>query len=121
MRKENSARRWVLGAGLVALVLGGLAASQEGVSGEVTFTRDIAPLFQQDCEACHQPGQIGPMLLMTYDQAWPWAPMIREKVLAQEMPPYHYDTNIGIQALKEDKRLSPSLWTPTLVANLLSR
>ncbi len=110
MRKENTAARWVRGAGLTALVLAvlpGSGASQEGVSGEVTFTRDVAPLFQQNCQVCHQPGQIGPMSLITYDQVRPWAPMIREKVLAQEMPPYHYDTNIGIQALKEDKRLSP--------------
>ncbi len=110
MRKENTAARWVRGAGLTALVLAvlpGSGASQEGVSGEVTFTWDVAPLFQQNCQVCHQPGQIGPMSLITYDQVRPWAPMIREKVLAQEMPPYHYDTNIGIQALKEDKRLSP--------------
>ena len=118
MRKENTAARWVRGAGLTALVLAvlpGSGASQEGVSDEVTFTRDVAPLFQQNCQVCHQPGQIGPMSLITYDQVRPWAPMIREKVLAQEMPPYHYDTNIGIQALKEDKRLSPAEIT-TIVA-----
>ena len=110
MRKEKSAGRWALGGVLSALVIAllpGLALSQEGGAGEVTFTRDIAPLFQQNCEACHQPGQIGPMSLITYDQVRPWAPMIREKVITQEMPPYHYDTNIGIQELKEDKRLSP--------------
>ena len=110
MRKENTVAGWALGVGLAALAIAlvpGHAASQEGAVGEVTFTRDIAPLFQQNCEACHQPGQIGPMSLITYDQVRPWAPMIREKVITQEMPPYHYDTNIGIQELKEDKRLSP--------------
>ena len=110
MDMENTAARWVRSAGLTALVvavLPGSGASQEGPSGDVTFARDVAPLFQQNCQVCHQPGQIGPMSLITYEQVRPWAPMIREKVLAQEMPPYHYDTNIGIQALKEDKRLSP--------------
>ena len=109
MDMENTAARWVRSAGLTALVvavLPGSGASQEGPSGDVTFARDVAPLFQQNCQVCHQPGQIGPMSLITYEQVRPWAPMIREKVLTQEMPPYHYDTNIGIQALKEDKRLS---------------
>lgn len=110
MLKKNSAAGWVRGLGLTVLalsVLPGAAASQQGAIDEVTFTRDIAPLLQQNCEVCHQPGQIGPMSLITYDQVRPWAPIIREKVVTQEMPPYHYDTNIGIQELKEDKRLSP--------------
>jgi hypothetical protein len=43
---------------------------------------------------------------MSYDEVRPWAPMIREKVVNQEMPPYHYDVNVGIQELKSDARLS---------------
>ena len=46
------------------------------------------------------------MNLMTYEEVRPWAPLIRERVVERAMPPYHYDTDIGIQRLKEDKRLS---------------
>jgi mono/diheme cytochrome c family protein len=72
----------------------------------VTFTRDVAPILQQNCQLCHQPGSVGPMSLMTYEQVRPWAPLIREEVVSRNMPPYHYDTGVGIQELKGDKRLS---------------
>ena len=108
-RSQRTSRIWALVPALVGLALAGFhgeASAQQGTDGPVTFARDIAPLLQENCQACHQPGQIGPMSLITYEQVRPWAPMIREKVVAQEMPPYQYDTNIGIQDLIEDKRLS---------------
>src|SRR5690606_17977682 len=37
----------------------------------------------------------------------PWARVIQQRVVEQEMPPYHYDTDVGIQELKYDKRLTP--------------
>src|SRR6202030_2747816 len=32
----------------------------------VTFTRDVAPILQAQCQSCHRPGQIGPFSLLTY-------------------------------------------------------
>ncbi len=72
----------------------------------VTFAKDIAPILQENCQVCHQPGAIGPMSLLTYDEVRPWARVIKAQVEAREMPPYHYDTEVGIQQLKHDKRLS---------------
>jgi len=72
----------------------------------LTFTRDVAPILQENCQLCHQPGSIGPMSLMTYEEVRAWAPIIRQAVVAQEMPPYHYDVDVGIQELKHDARLS---------------
>ena len=82
----------------------GQALSQETV--DVTFTRDVAPILQQNCQLCHRDGSIGPMSLITYEQAKLYAPLIKLKVTTQQMPPYHYDTDVGVQALKSDKRLS---------------
>ena len=45
-----------------------------------TFTKDVAPIFQAKCEACHRPGSIAPMSLVTYQEARPWARAIRERV-----------------------------------------
>ena len=73
---------------------------------EVTFTKDVAKLLQENCQVCHQAGGIGPMPLMTFEQVKAFAPLIRQRVLAREMPPYHYDTDVGIQQLKYDARLS---------------
>jgi mono/diheme cytochrome c family protein len=72
----------------------------------ITFTRDVAPIIQENCQVCHQPGAIGPMTLMTYEEVRAWAPIIRQAVITQEMPPYHYDVDVGIQELKHDARLS---------------
>ena len=46
------------------------------------------------------------MSLLTYEQAKLYAQLIKLKVTTQQMPPYHYDTDVGIQALKGDMRLS---------------
>ena len=89
------------------LGLPGPAASiQLGDAPEVTYAAHVAEILQQNCQVCHQPNAIGPMSLMSYEQVRPWAPMIRDQVVRRAMPPYHYDTDVGIQQLKEDKRLS---------------
>ena len=31
-----------------------------------TFSKDVAPIFQAKCQACHQPNSIAPMSLITY-------------------------------------------------------
>jgi hypothetical protein len=80
-----------------------LVSNQDDV---VTFTRDVMPILQQNCQLCHQPGSIGPMSLMTYEEVRPWAQVIKMRVIEREMPPYHYDTDVGIQQLKHDRRLS---------------
>jgi hypothetical protein len=101
--------QWCRGLGAGAVVALGLFVStpdQGAAQQDVVFSPDIAVILQENCQVCHQAGSIGPMSLMTYDEVRPWAPMIREKVLNQEMPPYHYDTNVGIQELKSDARLS---------------
>src|SRR5690606_21393621 len=73
---------------------------------EVTYAKDVAPILQENCQLCHQPGSIGPMSLMSYEEVRPWAELIRQQVVTQSMPPYHYDTHVGIQELKHDGRLS---------------
>jgi mono/diheme cytochrome c family protein len=102
-------QRWIL-AGALALVstvvLGGSLSAQATTDRQITFADDVATIIQENCQICHQPGGIGPMALTSYDEIRPWAPMIRAKVAASEMPPYAYDRNIGIQDLEEDWRLS---------------
>jgi len=73
---------------------------------EVTFTKDVAPIFQRACQNCHRPGAIAPMPLLTYQDARPWARSIKEKVLRREMPPWHIDRNVGIAKFKGDPSLS---------------
>ncbi len=64
-------------------------------SSDVTYTKQIARIFQDHCVECHRPGQIGPFALQTYDQAVGWADMIDEVVREKRMPPWHPDPSYG--------------------------
>src|SRR5205809_385905 len=55
---------------------------------EATFTRDVAPILQAKCVACHRAGEVAPMALLTYEDARPRARAIKAKVVARQMPPW---------------------------------
>src|SRR5437764_13594082 len=71
-----------------------------------TFTRDIAPIFQEKCESCHRPASMAPMSLITYEDVRPWVKAIASRVETRQMPPWHIDKTIGIQQFKNDRSLS---------------
>src|SRR6185312_10290644 len=71
---------------------------------DVTFNKDVAPILFQHCVACHRPGNIAPMSLLSYKEARPWAAAIQQAVLLRKMPPWHADPNVGHFA--NDARLS---------------
>ena len=76
----------------------------------ITFADHIAPILQRSCQNCHRPGGGGPMVLMTYDQVRPWAPVISYRTSIRDrmgaMPPYFLEKNIGITRMKDDPSLS---------------
>ncbi|MCI0380598.1 MAG: redoxin domain-containing protein [Gemmataceae bacterium] len=72
-------------------------------AGKVTFAKDVSRILQSHCQECHRPGQIGPMPLLTYEDAAPWADMIREVVEEKRMPPWHADPRFG--KFHNDRRL----------------
>jgi mono/diheme cytochrome c family protein len=82
----------------------GQAARQEAV----TFTKDIAPILQRSCQACHRPppGGGAPMSLLTYEDVRPWARAIKQRTSRREMPPWFIEKNVGVQAFKDDPSLS---------------
>ena len=88
-----------------ALMLPSVAGAAE-TAATPTFTKDIAPIFQDKCEACHRPDSIAPMSLVTYEDARPWARSIRTRVEAHQMPPWSIDKTVGIQEFKNDRSLS---------------
>ena len=92
-----------LAAAAVLLTAPGTATAQ---TNNVTFSRDVAPIFQRSCQGCHRAGQMGPMSLMTYEEVRPWASRIRSKVVNRVMPPWHLDKTVGIQEFQNDISLS---------------
>ena len=66
--------------GLCLLALGlaaapGPAGAAERDDGVPTFADDVAAIFQQKCQACHRPGLMAPMSLLTYQDAPPLGPL----------------------------------------------
>src|SRR6185436_3145715 len=87
------------------------AAAQQSTTSQPSaatpvFTRDVAPILQDKCQACHRPGYIAPMAFLTYEQTRPWASSIKARVVARQMPPWHIDKTVGIQHFKNDRSLS---------------
>ena len=97
-----------VGLGVVA-ALGTHPAAQapaRSAAGQVTFTRDVAPILQRSCQACHRPNSMAPMSFLTYQDVRPWARAIKTKVTAREMPPWYIDRTVGISKFKDDPSLS---------------
>ncbi|MCP5347406.1 MAG: hypothetical protein R3F41_17815 [Gammaproteobacteria bacterium] len=94
-------------AGLIsALAFTPALAGAQTAADHPTYAKEVSRIIQDNCQICHQPGQIGPMSFTSYEEVRPWAPLIRMKVMEREMPPYQYDADIGVQHLKNDWRLS---------------
>ena len=72
--------------------------------GTITYTKHVAAILQQNCQECHRPGQVGPMSLLTYDDALGWAESIREVVEERRMPPWYADPRHG--QFSNDRSLS---------------
>ena len=88
------------------LALATTSPAQAQQSGDVTFSKDVAPILQANCQICHRPASVGPMSLLTYQEVRRYASRARDLVSKRLMPPYHLDTGVGIQEIKNDWRLS---------------
>lgn len=60
-----------------------------------SYSEDIAPLIADNCVACHRPGGIGPFAMSEYAIVHGFAPMIREVLRTDRMPPWHADPHHG--------------------------
>jgi hypothetical protein len=79
------------------LILTGVALTLPAIAAAAvpTFSKEIAPILQQNCQGCHRPGEAAPMSLLTYQQARPWAKAMKEAVLLKKMPPWPADPQVG--------------------------
>jgi hypothetical protein len=84
-------------------------AQSANAPGDVTFTKDIAPILQRSCQNCHRPDGVAPMSLLTYEDVRPWARAIKMRTglgpRAGVMPPWFVEQDIGIQSFKNDPSL----------------
>ena len=83
----------------VAVALAGLIGLASSVYAQSpaapTFSKDVAPILYQNCTNCHRAGEIGPMPLVSFSDARPWAKAIATRVTDGTMPPWHADPAHG--------------------------
>ncbi len=89
---------------------GSRAANVDVDLGDVTFSKDIAPILQRSCQQCHKPESVAPMSLITYEQVRPYARNIAKRThmgpVAGVMPPWYIEKDLGIQNYQYDPSLS---------------
>ncbi len=60
-----------------------------------TFYKDVLPILQSHCQACHRQGEMAPMPLESYEQVRPLASAIRSVTQNGTMPPWFADPCCG--------------------------
>ena len=91
-------RKWAQETHLTSMALTMLIASfacgANTSSDRPTFTKDVLPILQENCQVCHRTGgdnvagMVAPMSLMTYAEVRPWAKAIARAVHTRAMPPW---------------------------------
>lgn len=79
----------------LALFLGVAASAAPTATTTPTFSKDVLPILQRNCQSCHRPGEAAPMSFLNYKEARPWAKAIKGAVLTKKMPPWLADPHYG--------------------------
>ncbi len=73
-------------------------------AGEITFSKDIAPIVFQNCSGCHRPGQSAPFPLLDYGDVKKRAADIAGVTKSRLMPPWLPEPGHG--SFSNERRLS---------------
>src|SRR5579859_7969742 len=91
--------RILLGTISIALAASGLLIARSSDDSKPleapTYSREVAPILQKNCQVCHRPGEAGPFPMLTYEQTRPWAMAMKVAVQSGKMPPWFADHRYG--------------------------
>jgi mono/diheme cytochrome c family protein len=76
----------------------------QGAAAAISYASAVAPILEQKCVVCHQENGIGPFAMDSYERVKGFAPMIREVLRTDRMPPWQADPHVG--SFQDDKSLS---------------
>ncbi len=71
---------------------------------KISYSETVAPIIEAKCVACHQEGGIAPFGFDGYEKVKTFAPMMREAIRTDRMPPWDPDPHVA--KFKDDKSLS---------------
>ena len=106
---KRSATKHLWAATLLAAAFVGLRAYMPHIGvhaamGQVTFSRQVAPVLYKQCSGCHHPGGSGPFSLLSYSDAKRWGTQIQVVTQSRYMPPWLPEPGFGNFA--DSRRLS---------------
>jgi len=73
-------------------------------TGDITYTKHIAAIFNNRCVECHREGELAPFSMTSYDDIIGWEDMICEVIGENRMPPWFANEEYG--EFKNDCRMS---------------
>jgi hypothetical protein len=56
--------------------------AHKGITSKYTYNADVHSIFVSRCGRCHMDGGVGPMSLLKYEDAFPWAEALRAELLS---------------------------------------
>jgi hypothetical protein len=60
-----------------------------------TFSNEVVRIFQRNCQTCHHEGDVAPFSLTTYEEAKPYAALIKFMTQTRRMPPWKPSEGCG--------------------------
>jgi len=66
---------------VLGVVLAPIGEAHKGITSRFTYNADVYPVFLDRCSRCHIDQGVGPMSLLKYEDAFPWAESLRAELL----------------------------------------
>ena len=82
---------------LAVLALAPTGDAHKGITSRFTYNADVYPVFLTRCGRCHIDGGVGPMSLVKYEDAFPWAESLRAELMSA-----YGETSAGSGSAKVD-------------------
>ena len=88
-------KRVVVAGALALAVAPATLEAHKPTKTRFTYHKDVLPIFEARCGSCHREGGVAPMSLLRYQETFPWAVSIKNRVLSLSMPPWFADERYG--------------------------
>src|SRR5687768_16927484 len=92
MNKEKLKSTKYFKTAIAVFFLSLLSSASESFSQELTYNKDISPVFLKNCVPCHKNGEATPFTLTTYEDVVSRSSIISKAIQEKVMPPWPADT-----------------------------